>query len=169
MGGLSIALDVEGVLADSHAYALNHSQLTEDDFSKWGFDTEERKRIFLNTLTKTWHERWEDIPMTHPLNAAGSHLLSKYFNVDIVTARTNADDEIQFWLEEKDISYDNFISTDTYKERLDYDIYIDDNPHMTELDIDLYLVDKSWNRHRNAEKRVRNVIEAATHIIINYE
>lgn len=160
-----IAVDVEGVLADSQAFAKGN--IPEVEMQSWGFSTKEIEQEFLDTLTDGWHNKWKTIDLVTPSAPYAVTILDNLYNVDIVTARTNADEEIINWLEYYDIPYSGFVSTKTYKERLGYDIYIDDNPHMAGEDIELYLHDQSWNSHVEAENRVGSVAEAVAEIVSN--
>jgi hypothetical protein len=167
----TIAVDVEGVLADSHEYArrLSEEELPEEEMKSWGFSNDEYMNTFLGALSDGWHNDWESIAPVTESNRMAMILLNEFFEVHIVTTRTNADDEIKSWLSKHEIPYDEFHSTKTYKEDLGYDSYVDDNPHMVDSGVDLYLHDQSWNKHVRANKRVRNLLEAATHLIINEE
>lgn len=164
---MKIAVDVEGVLADSHAVARR--EMSKDVLNSWGFPDKETEQKFLDLLSDEWHNNWEDIDKVTETASYGVKILNCLYHVDIVTARTDADDEILNWLDQNNIEYEGFVSTKTYKERLGYDIYIDDNPHMVGKDIDLYLHDQPWNRDRSAENRVNSITQAAAQIIMNDE
>lgn len=160
-----IAVDVEGVLADSYQFARGN--IPKEEMESWGFTSEEMKEEFLDVLTDGWNNKWRELNTVTPSSAHAVQILNEIYSVDIVTARTNADEEIIQWLDYNNIPYQGFVSTKTYKERLGYDIYIDDNPHMVGKDINLYLHDQPWNQHVDAENRVSSVVEATAEIIIN--
>lgn len=164
---MKIAVDVEGVLADSHAVARR--EMSKEILNSWGFPDKETEEKFLNLLSNEWHNNWENINKVTDTASYGVKILNSLYHVDIVTARTDADDEILNWLDQNNIKYEGFVSTKTYKERLGYDIYIDDNPHMVGKDIDLYLHDQPWNRDSNADNRVKSITQAAAQIIMNDE
>lgn len=167
----TIAVDVEGVLADSHKYArrLPEEELPPEEMESWGFSNEKYANTFLSALSEGWHNEWDSIDPVTESNRMAMVLLNNFFEVDIVTARTNADSEIKSWLSKHNIPYNNFISTKTYKEELGYDVYIDDNPHMVDAGVNLYLHDQPWNKHVKANKRIRNLLEACAHLIVNEE
>lgn len=164
---MKIAVDVEGVLADSHAVARR--EMSKAVLNSWGFPDKETEEKFLNLLSDEWHNNWENINKVTDTASYGVKILNSLYHVDIVTARTDADDEILNWLDQNNIEYEGFVSTKTYKERLGYDIYIDDNPHMTGKNIDLYLHDQPWNRDSNADNRVNSITQAAAQIIMDDE
>jgi 5'(3')-deoxyribonucleotidase len=164
---MKIAVDVEGVLADSHAVA--RKEMSKEILNSWGFPDKDTEEKFLNLLSNEWHNNWENINKVTETASYGVKILNSLYHVDIVTARTDADDEILNWLDQNNIEYEGFVSTKTYKERLGYDIYIDDNPHMVGKDIDLYLHDQPWNRDSNANNRVNSITQAAAQIIMNDE
>jgi 5'(3')-deoxyribonucleotidase len=160
-----IAIDVEGVLADSYTFV--RGEVPEESMETWGFPSEEIKEQFLGRITKGWKNEAESIPLVTDHAPHATRILNSLYNVDIVTARTNADEQIISWLNDNNIHYNGFVSTKTYKERLGYDVYIDDNPHMVGEDTDLFLHDQPWNSQVNAENRVYSITEAAAQIISN--
>lgn len=160
-----IAVDVEGVLADSYTFV--RGTIPEENMQTWGFESDEMKELFLDTLTDGWHNEWEEIGLVTSSAPHAVRILHQLYDVDIVTARTNADEEIIQWLEMNNVPYEGFVSTKTYKERLGYDIYIDDNPHMAGENIELYLHDQPWNKHVDPKNRVNSVAHAASEIISN--
>ena len=162
-----IAVDVEGVLADSHAVA--RKEFDDDILNSWGFPNKETENKFLNLLSNEWHNNWEDIDLVTETAPYGVKILNELYDLDIVTARTDADEEILNWLDQNNIEYQGFVSTKTYKERLGYDIYIDDNPHMVGEDITLFLHDQPWNSNVEPQNRVNSVAQAAAQIIMNDE
>lgn len=162
-----IAVDVEGVLADSYTFV--RGELPEETMQSWGFPSEDMKEKFLGKITEGWKNDTDSIPLVTEHAPYSIKILYNLYNVDIVTARTNADKEIINWLDKNNILYDGFVSTKTYKERLGYDVYIDDNPHMIGKDINLYLHNQPWNRNADAQNRVNSITEAAAQIVSNDE
>lgn len=158
-----IAVDVEGVLADSQSKA--EDVIPDEEMKEWGFSTEEYLNLFMERLSTAWQDEWKSISEVNPDNKYAVNILNNFYQVDIVTARIDSDEEIKNWLDMHNIKYNDFISTKTYKEQLNYDYYIDDNPHMVNKGIDLFFYDQSWNKSSDANKRVESVSEVAAYLI----
>lgn len=148
---MQIALDLEGVLADTHLATRDRSdRLGPEHFEYWGFD-DEMWDHYHHVSQNLWHNHWEDIDPMEPALCDVVRILRYDHTVDILTARTGVDDQIQKWLDANDIQYDGFTATKQPKHEFDYGVFIDDNPRMAG-DVDfLYMRDRPWNRDAPAE------------------
>lgn len=154
MNNLRIALDLEGVLADTHVPVIDHSDmLTEESFHEWDFADDELDE-FLDTLVHVWAEHTFDIPPSEEgLAEKVDTLRMMGHDVDLVTNTPGASNDVIPWLEYHGIECDRyrFPGPETNKEELDYDIYIDDNPYMVGEAEFLYFVTTPWNDHMTFE------------------
>lgn len=158
---MKIAVDMENVLADPKSWFLDvyndrhgtHYQIADVDHWDWvqvEIDFEE----FMETIQTGWRSHTDEIaPLETDLGACFGQLLEiPDATVDIVTARTGVEVEMERWLDSHGVSgYGEFISISPYetKATLGYDIYIDDNPRLAaNLDAEQtqYLVTWPWNR-----------------------
>ena len=153
MERLHIALDVEGVLADSHLAAQQRSDVLDESTSPpttWDFPTDEHYDEFMRVTAEAWDNDWADIPpVEYGLGEAVSRM-ALFHNVDIVTHRTGHDDAIQNWLHKYGIEYENFISTDQQKTLVgNHDVHIDDSPNVVDDVLDagrnIMLVERPYN------------------------
>ncbi len=87
------------------------------------------------------------------------------YQVDIVTARADCENEMQTWLQDHGINqgdaYDTFVVAQD-KHELPYTRYIDDNPRLAEAldaepysDNTLFLYDRTYNRHVDTSNHIR--------------
>jgi len=148
MDDLRIALDLEGVLADTHTQALEISDWLEPHhFSDFGFDDDELGPL-LDDFERVWQD-WSRIE-PHEDDIAGVVAdLATCGHVDVVTNTPGASDDVLNWLEYYGV-LDHIgrlvmPGPGTYKEELDYQVYIDDNPYLWGLVPLLYLPDRQWN------------------------
>lgn len=143
MRRLDIALDVEGVLADTHAATAERSdRLTREQCPppNWDFESEEQLQHFLHVSQNLWHNHHEQIPPVPQRNGWdigwATMKLSKFHNVDILTSRTEVDEQMQQWLDSEGVHYDNFYATSGHTadktEYGDYDVHIDDSPSVAQ-------------------------------------
>lgn len=138
---MRVALDVEGVLADTMRHFLrvynyeNGTNHSLDDVTYWGWaedavDFDE----FMAVTERAWEERAHFInPMEMSLDESVSRLagLDSVSTLDIVTAAPASETAITSWLSHYGItSYDSFVAVDhtETKAALGYDAYIDDKP-----------------------------------------
>jgi len=172
---LNIALDVEGVLADSHAATAARSDfLTEDHVPPQNYDFGGQEEIdeYMHVSSNVWHNHVHEIPpMVEGLWKA-TRSLSRRHNVDILTARVGQDENVKRWLNGYNVYYDNFISTDRPRSNKtdygDHDVHIDDSPEVTADALSagrhVVLIDRPYNQgveDSNRLKRVSDVSEAA--------
>ena len=167
-----IALDVDGVLADTMIPWLEHSntirsgtQISKSDITKWDFWKEFGipARTFYAELDMCW-ENWESMPPTESKLYRTTSELSKIGQVDIVTARSPYSDYfVKQWLVHQGISYNKYVSVAAgpMKADLDYDVYIDDSPLNTQMFADrskkTILYTQPWNTHIQQSKLVVRV------------
>ncbi len=145
---MKIALDVESVLADSHeaVYRSTDKLSYSDLYDSWKFDSE-TWQIYIGASDAIWRHNPQTIAPEEPNLSEYLEKLREDCEVDIVTARLHVDEQIIWWLEEHEIEYDSFISTDSPKyEFTEYDIFIDDNPKMFG-NCRLLLRHQPWNAH----------------------
>lgn len=151
---MRLALDVEGVLADSETAAVRSTdKLSIDDVKNRWLSKEKDSlayQIFIGASDAVWRHRPEAIPPEEPnLSEYVNDIYDNVDELDIVTHRQYVDKSVIWWLDEYSIPYDNFISTDRPKEELGYDVYIDDNPDMVGQ-CPLFLRHQTWNANVNA-------------------
>ncbi len=168
---LRIALDVDGVLADTMRLWLrlwnkrSGQKLGYDELVEWDFW--KRLRIsgeeFMELMKKAW-TMWRELPPTEPNLSKKVSMLKSFGRVDIVTARPREVEKYTLrWLEAHRIPYDGYIwmRSSGVKATLDYDVFIDDSPLMVDgcamrarL---LLLYDRPWNRGILENVHVRRV------------
>jgi len=140
-GELRIALDVESVLADTHPYFIEMyndkfgSEYKVCDIDDWDWVREEVEwEDFDGIVNDGWKYRADEIAVREEnISETVCELenLTENTIVDIVTARTGVESEMQNWLTHNEITnYNDFIATTQKKSELGYHVYIDDNPNM---------------------------------------
>lgn len=151
---LRIALDVEGVLSNTHKAAVERSdRLKPEHNEQWGYPGDLYEE-FMHVSQNLWHNHHEQIPpMEDPdtLHQATKELAAEH-KVDIVTHRRNVDEQVQTWLADHGVVYDEFRAPSVEKDELDYDVYIDDKPALAERIINdpervIVLRDRPYNEH----------------------
>ena len=142
---MRIALDVESVLAEPNEPVLNATErLSRNEIeSEWNF-SRESYQIYMGVSDAIWRHKPEIIPPEEPNLDEYVASWREYHTVDILTHREHVDRQVQWWLSEHGIDYDNFISTDKPKWEFDYDVWIDDNPEMFQ-ECRLLLRHQPWN------------------------
>lgn len=167
----NIALDVEGVLSDTHKATAERSDMLEPKHcppKNWDFPTEEHHEEFMHVSQNLWHNHNHLIPPTEDGLGKATSILNEVHNVDVVTHRTGVDNQIREWLRGYGIVYDDFISTRKSKSDIgDYDIHIDDSPNVVD-DVAgngrvVYMVERPYNSEKELPKgalRVRGVNDA---------
>ena len=158
---MRIAVDMENVLADPKTWFLRQYNARHGtdyrigDVTHWDWVHDEIEfEEFMKTINEGWRRHRQHIePVEDNLAHHFTALIeSTDATVDIVTARTGVEDEMQSWLSDQGITrYEEFISISPFetKATLGYDYYIDDNPNLAERlgESQLqYLVGWPWNR-----------------------
>lgn len=180
-----VSLDLESVLADVHGYMLEvyneefGTSYTRSDIDSWEWVREEIDWVDFNRIVNTgWEDRRDEVsPMEPGLDETVAELANTPgIHVDIVTARTGVETEMQDWLETHGITaYESFLSTTRSKADLGYDFYIDDRPGLAD---DLgsgqlqFLIEGPHNRgarDHDLVKPVETVREAVTEILDAHE
>jgi hypothetical protein len=172
MDELTVALDVEGVLSNTHLATAQRSDLLEVENTPpddWDFPSEEHFDEFMHVSQDLWHNHNEEIPPLEPTIGAASTVLNEHHTVDVVTHRTGVSDQIRTWLDFHCIDYRDFHETSRYKTQVgEYDVHIDDSPNVvndvTTNDRFIFLVGHEYNNgveHDSAVWRVSGVTEAA--------
>jgi hypothetical protein len=172
MEQLTIALDVEGVLSDTHSATAERSDFLDADNvppENWQFPSKEHYDEFMHVSQNLWHNHNEQIPPLEPTIGSATGVLSEYHTVDVVTHRTNVPDQIQEWLSHHMVEYRDFYETTKYKTHVgDYDVHIDDSPVVVNNVVSngryMMLVEHEYNNsieHQDRVWRVSGVTEAA--------
>jgi hypothetical protein len=132
MDELDIALDVEGVLSNTHRATADRSDmLTRGQCppTDWEFETKEHYQEFMHVSQNLWHNHYDEIPPMEPTLEAATHLLSQHHNVDIVTHRSGVKKQMRDWLDSQNIIYNDFYVSSGHKtDTVDADVHIDDSP-----------------------------------------
>jgi uncharacterized HAD superfamily protein len=135
MQTLNIALDIEGVLADTHSATAERSDfLTEDECPppNWDFPSEQHREEFMHVSQNLWHNHTHHIPPMMDGVWKPTRLLSQHHNVDIVTSRTGVTPQLRDWLTAYNIHYDSLhISHHSKNDIDDYDVHIEDSPQVS--------------------------------------
>lgn len=167
---LKIALDLDGVLADSISVwlaiwnASKGSSLKLEDVKCWdfwkelGITSSEFHRIFY----EAW-KNWKSIQPTEPNIVHKVIMLEELGKVDIVTSRPkNTRLYVLKWLEKHGLGNKDVVFVKSDKSKLDYDVYIDDSPINAEEAASagkyVALYDRPWNRHVKETDKIRRVI-----------
>lgn len=169
---LRIALDLDGVLADSIYVWLriwNESRkdsLTLEDVRCWdfwkglGITSSEFHRIFY----RAW-KNWRSIPPTEPNLTDKVALLEELGRVDIVTSRPrNTEEYVLKWLNMHGLGNRNvvFVKVGCKKSELGYEFYIDDSPLNAEEIASagkyVALYDRPWNRLVRDNERIKRIM-----------
>ncbi|HDD42305.1 MAG: hypothetical protein DRN61_02125 [Thaumarchaeota archaeon] len=179
---LRIALDVDGVLADTmrlwirlwnrrSEQKIGYEDLVEWDFwKKLGISGDE----FMKLMSEAWRMWWE-IPPTEPNISEKVAKIKSLGKLDIVTARPRETEICTLrWLEAHRIPYDDYvwISSSRLKAKLDYDAFIDDSPLIVDGCLMrgkiLLLYDRPWNRSVYESGYVRRVksLDEAYHFLV---
>ena len=179
---LRIALDVDGVLADTmrlwirlwnreKGQKLSYEDLAEWDFWKeLGISSDE----FMRMMNKAWR-MWREIPPTEPNLAEKVSKIKSFGKLDILTARPRETEKYTLrWLEAHRIPFDEYvwIESSRLKPNLSYDVFIDDSPRLVEGCILqrklLLLYDRPWNRGIREDRYVRRVksLDEAYNILV---
>lgn len=122
----SIALDLDGVLADIHTVAIDRSP-TLDAYDPSAFGEEEWKE-YKHRSYNVWHNHHEEIPLVEADAPRIVAELNAEHDVTILTHRTNVDGSIEAWLDTHEIPYDSLTPTHADKADNPHDVYVDDNP-----------------------------------------
>jgi len=137
---LSIAIDLDGVLANTMAAAckiINERHSTHFEvasFTQWkAWEIANiTKGEFFETLDRAWLD-WSTIPPTEEHIAEKFDRLMEFGKVDIVTGRSrDTVNPANCWLKEQGIQFRSFVRTNSGndKARLNYDVFIDDSPEL---------------------------------------
>lgn len=176
MKTLNVALDVEGVLSDTHTATEQRSDFLEPKHcppDQWEFPSEEHYEEFMHVSQNLWHNHNYKIPPQVDNLWKPTRSIYRQHNVDIVTHRTNVDRQMIEWLDGYNVYYNKFHATSKPKTEVGtYDVHIDDSPHVASEAVEdgryVVLIDSKSNQsvesHRRLE-RVSNITEAAEFLI----
>jgi len=161
VGLLKIALDLDGVLADTMKLWLRlwnrrtGQKLSYEDLTEWDFwrNLEISEAEFMEIMNEAWR-MWKSLPPTEPNLSEKVSRLKELGRIDIVTARPRETEKYALrWLDEQGILYDSYvwIRSSRIKAKLDYDVFIDDSPLIVDGCIMrkkiLLLYDRPWNKN----------------------
>jgi|GEM_PF-4257131 len=153
-----VALDLEGVCADTHAAVYRESDVFDHDVDhprSWDFDSGDELGEFLEVSATIWETDPLSIPPCDPDVADYVAMLRESHEVHMVTNRHGVDEQVQQWLDHHGIEVDGFKSNppETPKAVFEkstenpngFDFFIDDKPGLA-FEVDrLFLVDQPWN------------------------
>lgn len=181
MRNLKIALDVDGVLADTirswlklcnERFGLN---LLYEQIDHWNFwkDVGITQQDFEKLFNEAWSD-WKSMPPTEDKLSAKVEFLKGFGEVDIVTGRSlDTMGYVKRWLNMHRIKSNRIVlvEPDEAKGSLDYDVFIDDSPlnavDAAERGKTALIYDQPWNRHvgqRENLLRVKSLSEASSMI-----
>jgi uncharacterized HAD superfamily protein len=174
MERLRIALDVEGVLANSHAATAEKSDVLDERHTppqNYDFDGQDLIDEYMHVSHNVWYNHNHTIPPMEDGLREATQQLQHHHDVDIVTSRTGVDRKVREWLEGYNVAYDDLIITDHPRsnktEYGDHDVHIEDSPEVTadalEMGRAVFLVDRPYNEGIDYDRvwRVSGVTEAA--------
>jgi len=134
---LSIALDIEGVLAaEMNARALTllnkqkNTTYSIDDLKDWGFKSINTPiPVMMALFDRVWTEQWKEMKCEGDPKTI-NELCGVWKNVDIVTSRTGVDVPLNNWLTLHRLQNIPLVIRPPTHEKttLPYDIFIDDSP-----------------------------------------
>jgi len=157
---LRIAIDIDGVLADSiaswtHLYNRLYSRdLEKEHIAIWNFwrGLGLRRQEFQQLFTAAWMD-WKNVPCMEENLPEKLETLRRHGELDIVTGRTP--DTVKYvkrWLKYQKLPYREFytIPPDSSKADSGHDVYLDDSP-MVASEVAakgrlVLLYDQPWNR-----------------------
>lgn len=171
MNKLDIALDVEGVLADSHAATAARSDFLEPEECPppdWDFPSDDHYEEFMHVSQNLWHNHNHEIPPMVDNLWKPTRRLARRHNVDIVTHRQNVDAQVVEWLRGYNVYYEDFHVSKGHKTDVDdYDVHVDDSPNVAADALSdgrhVVLIDRPYNQSvedSNRLTRVSDVSEA---------
>lgn len=132
---MRVALDVENVLANPNEPALQATdklsrEVVEDTWFS-NAESERQFQVFMGVTDAIWRHNPQSIPPEEPnLDKYVADIHEAADELVILTHREHVDEQIIWWLEEHNIVYDDYISTDLPKWEFDFDVWVDDNPNM---------------------------------------
>lgn len=163
---LRVALDVEGVLSDTHSITTERSDKLEPWMNEqWGFP-DDLYDEFMHVSNNLWHNHYEEIPpQSDNIGEASDKLIDAGYKVDIVTHRHNQDEQVKAWLDMHDVHYRHFLTPSCSKIECDYDIYVDDKPALAEKvaqrdDKWMVIIDQQYNRDVPYSEHVERATDA---------
>jgi 5'(3')-deoxyribonucleotidase len=159
--GLKIAVDLDGVLAESMIVWCEiankeygtHFKMEDLDSWSWWRRSPISKDGFYRILDESW-DHWEKIPPTEAELARKVAKIERFGYLDVVTGRSKRTVEAaRNWIEGQKVRYRNFVRVLGWRDKilLDYDVYIDDAPDLMPL-ISRHptawaiLYERPWNR-----------------------
>ncbi len=148
---MKISLDIEGTIADIHTPTFRALREKHNDKSisadvSWDLGNSSIDIVeFLEVAKEIWYHSPSVINLKDNKVPQTVSAIRNRHSLDLVTSRTNCENPMKQWLEEKNIEYNNFIIKED-KSELDYDIFIDDSPKLAEKVDNIILYDNPWNK-----------------------
>lgn len=162
---LTISLDVEGVLANTHERMLkiyneeHGTEYTFEDIDDWDWVRDEIEfSEFMEIVRRGWNITPRQVRAFESHLGEVAHNLTHLGELDIVTERLGCKVGMREWFEEHGITEYNQLRTvnpGTSKADLGYDIYIDDKPHLADEISDeqiVCLIRRPYNTHKRASQ-----------------
>lgn len=178
---LTIALDLEGTIADVHGsyfedFNKEHgTNYKPGNIEGWDFEGIEHSDINVGKYIEETMEKWkEDHGEIKPIEAGSDRYvreISDEHTIDIVTERLECDESLRDWLEsyglEQERDYRKLIVTEDKSQlKKEYDIYVDDNPN---IDADnIIIFHRPYNSRANFPIRIFSLAELPV-MFNNYE
>lgn len=167
---MNILLDVESVLANTNEAVLQSTDKIDraELLGEWNI-SDETWQIYSGVSDAVWRHNPDSIPPEEPMLDQHTAQLAEGNTLDIVTARPHVDEQMVWWLDAHNISYNTFYSySEGPKYELAYDLYIDDNPEMVGA-CRLLLRNQAWNAAIETESsktcdRIHSLAEAVEFI-----
>ena len=151
-----ISLDMESTIASFMPLYVDSLDNGSTLYNVEDWDWAPSQGDFMSELKKMWQDPCDIEPMEAGLSHT-TKILSERFELDIVTNHVGVEKEMLDWLDEHNVYYNEFISTDMSKTEFNYDLFIDDKPGLVEElkpGQEMFLYKQPWNFHRWHDYRV---------------
>jgi len=160
-----VAVDIDGVLADTHSAVFRKLglNLTIENITKYDFFDEIgiTRKEFWRTYKELWSQQYQVIPLIEPDAPTIIAELRKTFSIAIVSTRPKETwSGTVAWLKLRGIQYDELrlLPPKTDKATLEYSIIVDDNPELAQRCKNVIVYDRPWNRTVHG-RRIRSLKE----------
>lgn len=124
---MRIALDVDGTLADTWGAVIDRTDVFDEEPADCWEEDRDLWDQYLHHSQNAWHNHWHEIDRNELFTMTATNMIVEWgHDLDVVTARSGVEEQMQRWLDEHRVAYDEFI-VETEKHELDYDVHIDDS------------------------------------------
>ncbi len=165
-----VALDLEAVLANTMRAAFDATDNLDEDEIRGNWDMDDRQfQVYMGVTDALWRHNPLTIDPLEPTIERHVRDIASQCELHIVTKRLHVDSSLLYWLNTHNIEFDNFMSTNTDKWKLDrYDVFVDDNPTMAG-NCRLLLRDQPWNQHIDVDTytdvdRIHSLADVPTYL-----